>query len=67
MIEHQKNGYLAKPFYIQDLADRINWVLQSNDEWNKLSISAREKVMSHFNFELQAKRYLSVYERALKA
>ena len=29
MMEHKIKGYLAKPFYSQDLASGINWVLDN--------------------------------------
>lgn len=62
MIEHLSNGYLAKPFDTEDLAQGINWVLTHNDLLEKLSHRAREKAEQEFSQQLQAKRYLSLFE-----
>ena len=63
MIEHQQNGYLAKPFDVEDLARGIAWILEaSNSEDCKLGHYAREKVEREFKLEIQARRYLSLYE-----
>lgn len=66
MIEHKKNGYLAKPFEIQELADGIIYVLKSKENWENLSRVSRGKILTDFNFELQARRYLDLYEGMLK-
>jgi len=42
MIEHQENGYLAKPFEVEDLARGINWVLEDTERYNQLCIRARQ-------------------------
>ena len=44
MIEHQKNGYLALPFEIEDLARGIAWVLEDSDQHCKLGDRDQEKV-----------------------
>ena len=67
MIEHQRNGYLAKPFDIEDLAKGIVWVLEArNSEDCKLGHHAREKVEREFKLEIQARRYLSLFEDICK-
>ncbi|MDF5711735.1 MAG: glycosyltransferase family 4 protein [Nostoc sp. S4] len=66
MIEHQRNGYLAQPFEIEDLAQGIAWVLEDKQRRQKLCDRAREKVEQEFTLELQAHRYASVYTSVLK-
>ncbi len=61
MIEHQQNGYLASPYDIEDLARGIAWVLENPERQEKLSHHAREKAEREFTQELQAQRYLSVF------
>lgn len=61
MIEHEQNGYLAKPYEISDLAAGIAWVLENPDRYQKLSWRAREKTEQEFTLELQAHRYLSLF------
>jgi glycosyltransferase involved in cell wall biosynthesis len=61
MIEHQKNGYLAQPYRIEDLAQGIAWVLENEERHQKLSDRAREKAEQEFALEIQANRYLSLF------
>ncbi|MDJ0558489.1 MAG: glycosyltransferase, partial [Microcystis sp. M53599_WE4] len=65
MIEHQENGYLAKPFEVEDLARGINWVLEDTERYNQLCIRARQKVEQQFTWELQAEKYLELYSDIL--
>jgi len=63
MIEHQKNGYLAQPYKIEDLAQGITWVLKSEERNQNLSHRAREKAEQEFSLEIQARRYLSLFTK----
>jgi glycosyltransferase involved in cell wall biosynthesis len=65
LIEHQKNGYLAEPFVIEDLAKGINWILANRERYLKLSVYARQKIEREFNLELQVNRYLSLYRELI--
>ena len=65
MIEHQKNGYLAQAFEVEDLAQGIAWVLENSERHQKLCNYAREKAKQEFTQELQAHRYLSLYTEIL--
>lgn len=73
MIEHGKNGYLAKPFEINDLAKGIATLLNGeiNSEnginipfadANHLSRQARESVINHFTLDKQADRYHALFQ-----
>ena len=66
IVEHQKNGYLAKPFDTGDLACGIKWVLEDDKRWKKLSENAREKVVNEFDIIRVAKRYTDLYKEILK-
>lgn len=65
MIDHRKNGYLAKPFETMDLAKGISWVLENKD-YKKISDSARRKVMEEFESKKVAKRYVNLYTGILE-
>ena len=65
MIEHQKNGYLAQPYKIEDLAQGIAWVLENKERHRKLGDRAREKAEQEFTLEIQARRYLSLFTEIL--
>ncbi|MBP8945842.1 MAG: glycosyltransferase family 4 protein [Paludibacteraceae bacterium] len=61
LIDHQNNGYLAKPFSTEDLAFGIHWCLQNN-RVNNLSVHARKKVANNFSEEKVAQQYLNLYQ-----
>jgi glycosyltransferase involved in cell wall biosynthesis len=61
IVDHQKDGYLAKPFEIEDLAEGIAWILKEDDRYLKLRLQARQKAEKQFSLELQSSRYLSIY------
>jgi glycosyltransferase involved in cell wall biosynthesis len=66
MIEHEINGYLAKPFDTDDLTQGIEWILNlSKNEYDKLSHNAREKVVREFDSKIVAKKYIELYEEIL--
>lgn len=61
LIEHEKNGYLARPFEPDDLAQGITWVLEDEDRRRALSFQARQKVEREFSIEKVAQRYTALY------
>jgi glycosyltransferase involved in cell wall biosynthesis len=65
MIENRKNGYLAIPFDVEDLAHGISWVIEDPERTLALAHRAREKAEQEFNFELQAHRYITLCEDLL--
>jgi len=64
MIDHKGNGYLAKPFDVVDLKRGIEWVL-SNAEYDRVCLSAREKVLTKFDSTLVVRKYMDLYESIL--
>ncbi|MBD2343488.1 glycosyltransferase family 4 protein [Anabaena subtropica] len=66
IVEHQQNGYRAKCFSYDDLANGIVWVIENKERHQKLCVSACETVKQKFTLELQAKNYLSLYQNILK-
>lgn len=62
IIDHQQNGYLADPFEPQSLAQGIAWILENDDRCHTLGLNAREKALKAFPLDLQANRYLSLYQ-----
>jgi glycosyltransferase involved in cell wall biosynthesis len=65
MIEHQRNGYLAKPIDVESLAAGIDWVLSDSDRSLNLQQRAREKVEQEFSLELQARRYSQLFAEVI--
>ena len=64
MIEHKKNGYLAKPNDVSDLANGIEWVLK-NKNFSELCRHARDKVLNEFDSNIVAKKYIQLYKEIL--
>jgi len=64
MIDHKVNGYLAKPFDTEDLANGIKWVL-NNPEYDKLRYNARKKVVENFDSRIVAQKYIDLYKEIL--
>lgn len=60
IVEHQQNGYLAKPFESEDLAHGIEWVLNATN-YDELCQNAREKVVREFDSKVVAKKYVELY------
>lgn len=66
MIEHQQNGYLAQPFEVEDLAQGIAWILEDQERHQKLRDRARVKVEQEFTQDLQARRYISLFNKIIQ-
>jgi len=63
MIQHQKNGYLAKPFEAEDLADGILWMLNSSDRMKELSLYSRNQAQLDYNPTKITKLYTKIYNK----
>jgi glycosyltransferase involved in cell wall biosynthesis len=66
VVDHEDNGYLAAPFESSDLARGIEWVLEDEVRWKRLSENARHKAINVFNVGEVARRYASLYEEILR-
>lgn len=65
LIDHQQNGYLATPFETDDLAKGIEWILEDNERWIKLSRNARQKATHEYDIKIIAQRYANLYQEIL--
>ncbi len=66
IIDHMKNGYLAKPYETEDLAKGIKWVL-NHESYKILSTKARDKVVENFDYSVVARSYIELYKEVLKS
>lgn len=64
MVEHKKNGYLAKDKDDADLADGIIWCIE-NSVSAKLSENARQKVLDNFTSDIVGMRYVELYKELI--
>lgn len=62
MIDHRQNGYLAAAFDPADLAYGIKWILENNNEQQKLSVNARNKITENHNYDSVANQYLQLFK-----
>ncbi|HEY4744326.1 MAG TPA: glycosyltransferase family 4 protein [Desulfuromonadaceae bacterium] len=67
LIDHEQNGYLARPFEAADLARGIAWVLEDTGRGEALSRNARRKVETDFAIEIVAQRHADLYTDILGA
>jgi glycosyltransferase involved in cell wall biosynthesis len=65
IVDQQQNGYLAEPYEVEDLELGIAWVLEDDDRYKRLSYRAREKAEQEFSLELQARRYLNLFNEIM--
>lgn len=61
IIDHKKNGYLAKPGASDDIAEGILWALRSKADRQEL----HDGVMRRFDSDLVAKKYISLFDELL--
>ncbi|WP_300608580.1 glycosyltransferase family 4 protein [Methanohalophilus sp.] len=61
MIVHKQNGYLAKPFNVEDLAQGIKWVVEQAQRKKHLSASSRKYVETNYEIKAIAKKYSDLY------
>lgn len=64
MVEHQKNGYLAKYKDAEDFMQGLNWIYQ-HPERQILANNARKKVMEQFSEEVVAEQHIRLYKSLL--
>ncbi len=66
MIDHQQNGYLAKPFNSLDLTQGILYIF--DNEYNiEFGNNARKKILDNFKIEDIAQRYTELYNQVLES
>lgn len=61
MIEHKKNGWLARPFDAAHLAEGIGWLIRC-PEPARLRQAARDKGVSEYSMAVMGDRYMTMYE-----
>lgn len=65
MIDHKRNGYLAKYKDVEDLSQGIKWILDEENRRKKLAEAACDKAEREYPLEVQAGRYVDLYEELL--
>lgn len=65
LIDHEQNGFLARPYEPDDLARGIAWVLEDTGRVENLSRQARHKVEREFSLEMITARHMELYREIL--
>jgi glycosyltransferase involved in cell wall biosynthesis len=65
LVEHEWNGYLARPFDGEDLASGIAWVLEDAARRAVLAANARAKAEREYDLEGAARRYEHLFDEVL--
>jgi len=65
MVDHKKNGYLAKYKDSNDFAEGIIWVINNNSE-NRLSQNARAKIENDFSYSKTVEKYIELYNKVMQ-
>jgi glycosyltransferase involved in cell wall biosynthesis len=65
IIDHERTGYLAQPFDVEDLAKGIHWVLNDAERYKVLSHASRKKAVRCFDCSVVAEMYRVAYEQAI--
>ena len=61
LIDHEQNGYLARPFEPADLARGMAWVLENDERRREMAARSRQKVIQEFALEKVASRHMALY------
>jgi glycosyltransferase involved in cell wall biosynthesis len=64
IIDHMHNGYLAKPFEPESLAEGIKWVLQSG-QTQPLALNSHQKAERTFELATQSRHYITLYNEIM--
>jgi glycosyltransferase involved in cell wall biosynthesis len=64
VVDHKVNGYLARPYEVEDLTRGMRWVLSEGAQ-NGLSRQARQKAVEHFSRHKIAREYADLYREVL--
>lgn len=67
MIDHQINGYLAKPYESEDLAQGIYWILSDEQRLRWCREMARKKVENEFDIHISTQKHIVLYNEVVSA
>jgi glycosyltransferase involved in cell wall biosynthesis len=65
LVEHERTGYLARPFDVDDLAYGLSWLLNEKQRLDVCGNQARKKVEREFEASFIARRHQALYEELL--
>ena len=66
IVTHKEDGYLARPFDVEDFAAGVLWVINNNNN-NRLGLSGRKKAHKYWASQVVAKQYENLYSQILSS
>ena len=66
VVEDNVSGYLIEPENIQELEEKIKFILTNKEEQERLSISGREYVEEKFNWDVLIEQYIDFCQEVIK-
>lgn len=66
LIDHKQNGFLAKLHDTTDLANGINWILDSKN-YDILCENSRQKIIKNFDSKTLINQYIDLYNKIKKS
>ena len=66
LVRHSITGYLSPPEDTQDMSNRIVQLLEDNDLRQQMSQNCRAVALDEYSLELQAQRYIELYQKILE-
>jgi len=55
-------GFLFKPQHVNDLAEKIRYLLSNKDKLREIGESTREKILEKYNQDIHYEKILKVYQ-----
>ena len=63
IIDHKKNGFLAKPGDSQDLADQLMYLYNNRSEVRQMILAARKKIEDQFSLERMIRDFYLLFRK----
>lgn len=65
LIDHKKNGFLAKPRDLSGLLEGIDWAISLSNSGTNISALCRQTAVARYPLQVQAKAYQALYEQII--
>ena len=62
IINHKKDGYLAKPYSTKDFLEGIEYIAVNN---KKISVSAKKNIKANYNLKKINQKYVEFFQKIL--
>jgi len=66
IVEHRRNGYLAKPFSVEDLCEGIGYIIDDLDRSDSLRQSARAWAEKNVSYSSVCEKHEAVYRSVIE-